>query len=89
MPAAFLVMMSVLREIICATSILAPETLMPCLAKSCCTAWKFSDDCSSALDGMQPTFRQVPPSDALPSGFLNASTQAVLKPSWAARMAAT
>ncbi|MNR30539.1 hypothetical protein D3C85_1480020 [compost metagenome] len=89
MPPAFLVMMSFLRASILATSIWAPSTLMPCFWKSCCTAWKFSDDCSSALDGMQPTFRQVPPSEGLPSGFLVASTQAVLKPSWAARMAAT
>jgi hypothetical protein len=37
---------------------------------------------SSALVGMQPQLRQMPPSSAR-------STHAVLRPSWAARMAAT
>jgi hypothetical protein len=49
-----------------------------CLASS-----NISEDCSSALEGMQPTFRQVPPSV---SRF---STQATFRPSWAARMAQT
>ncbi len=41
------------------------------------------DDSSSALDGMQPTLRQVPPR------AWRFSTRAVLRPSWAARMAHT
>ena len=39
--------------------------------------------CSNAFEGIQPTFRQVPPS------VLRISTQAVFIPSCAARMAAT
>ena len=30
-------------------------------SKSCCAWWKRCEFASSALDGMQPTFRQVPP----------------------------
>ncbi len=74
---------SPLRACIRARSSFTPSTLMPCSAKPCCTSWKFSEDCSSALEGMQPTFRQVPPSVA------RFSTQAVRSPSWAARMAHT
>jgi hypothetical protein len=37
---------------------------------------------------MQPTFRQVPPRLGLPCLFFQSSMQAVLKPSWAARIAA-
>ena len=44
-----------------------PLTLMPCSAKRWPACSKFSDDCSSALDGMQPTLVQVPPSAGLPS----------------------
>ena len=44
------------------------------------SAWACS---SSALVGMQPQFRQVPPSTGA------RSMQAVRRPSWAARMAAT
>ena len=41
-----------------------------------------SELCSMALVGMQPRFRQVPPSSSF-------STRVTLAPSWAARMAAT
>ncbi len=37
---------------------------------------------------MQPTLVQVPPGAGLPSAVVQSSMQAVLKPSWAARMAA-
>jgi hypothetical protein len=37
---------------------------------------------------MQPTLVQVPPGAGLPSLFFHSSMQAVLKPNWAARMAA-
>ena len=47
-----------------------------------------SEDSSSALDGMQPTLRQVPPSAGFPAGLFHSSTQAVFRPSWAARIAA-
>ena len=46
------------------------------------TRCKRSAVSSSALDGMQPRFRQVPPS-------LSRSTMATFMPSWAARMAPT
>ena len=60
-----------------------PPTLMPNLARPCLASSYFSDAASSALEGMQPTFRQVPPS------ALRFSTQATLKPSCAARIAQT
>ena len=44
---------------------------------------EYSDAWSIALDGMQPTLRQVPPSVS------RLSAQAVLRPSCAARIAAT
>jgi len=44
-----------------------PDTLMPWAANSSCTRWNSSLDSSSALDGMQPALRQVPPKAALPS----------------------
>jgi hypothetical protein len=55
----------------------------PILAKLCSASCSWWEACSSALDGMQPTFRQVPPSVSRPS------TQAVLRPSCAQRMAQT
>ena len=57
-------------------------TLMPSPAKALPAASYISEACRSALDGMQPTFRQVPPRVA------RFSTQATLSPSWPARMAA-
>ena len=44
--------------------------------------WLTSDERSSALVGMQPQFRQMPPR-------CSRSTTAVFMPSWAARIAAT
>ena len=59
-------------------------TLMPILAIAPpAAASKYSDAWSSALDGMQPTLRQVPPSVS------RLSAQAVFRPSCAARIAAT
>ena len=59
-------------------------TLMPILARlPFLAASKYSDACSIALDGMQPTLRQVPPSVS------RSSAQAVFSPSCAARIAAT
>jgi hypothetical protein len=49
---------------------------------------KFSEDWSSAFDGMQPTLVQVPPGAGPPFSFFHSSMQAVGKPSCAARMAA-
>ncbi len=59
------------------------STSMPRVLKSPPLAFSnISEACSRALDGMQPTFRQVPPRVA------RESTQAVFRPSWPARMAA-
>jgi hypothetical protein len=38
---------------------------------------KFSDDCSSAFDGMQPTLVHVPPGAGLPSARDQSSMHAV------------
>ena len=77
-----------LRLSICARSSSSPFTLTPCSAKWWPACSKFSEDCSSALDGMQPTLVQVPPSAGLPSAPFHSSMQAVFRPSWAARIAA-
>ena len=57
-------------------------TSMPSEANPLDASANISDACSSALDGMHPTFRQVPPSVG------RISTHATLRPSWPARMAA-
>ena len=49
--------------------------MMPCAAKRSLAKWRCSVEASSALLGMQPTLRQVPPS------VLSFSTMAVLRPS--------
>ncbi len=68
--------------IICARSS-SGLTRMPSRANSPPLAAAYSSEaCSRALDGMQPTFRQVPPRVSRPS------TQATFRPSWPARMAA-
>jgi hypothetical protein len=59
-------------------STFTPNAWKPCPASS-----NISEACSSALEGMQPTLRQVPPSV---SRF---STTATFSPSCAARMAQT
>ena len=41
---------------------------MPWSANAWPACSKFSDDCSSAFDGMQPTLVHVPPGAGLPSG---------------------
>ena len=56
-----------LRFCIVATSKPRPPTWMPCAANSACARWYSSDDSSSAFEGMQPAFRQVPPKAWLPS----------------------
>ena len=63
------------------SSVGAPGTTTPKLAASP-TSWKISAERSSALVGMQPQLRQMPPRCAC-------STTAVRRPSCAARMAAT
>jgi hypothetical protein len=57
--------------------------LIPISAKPFAASAYASLACSSALEGMQPTFRQVPPWVA------RFSTTATFMPSWAARMAQT
>jgi len=71
-----------LRAIMVGRSRSTDFSLMPCAAKLCFASSNFSEDWSSAFEGMQPIFRQVPPSR---SRF---STQATVMPSWAARIAA-
>ncbi len=88
MPSLFCATTLSLRASIFATSIVRPVTPMPCSAKAWPACSKFSDDCSSAFDGMQPTLVQVPPGAGLPSLRDQSSMQAVVKPSCAARMAA-
>ena len=78
-----------LRASMAGTSISTPLCLMPCLAKLSFASINLCELSRSALDGMQPTFRQVPPSLALPLSSDHFSIQAVLSPSWAARMAQT
>ncbi len=80
--------MASLRPIIVPTSIFGSFAVMPCWPKMCCRLWNWREESSSALDGMQPTRRQVPPSAGLPSLPSAASMQATFMPSWAARMAA-
>ena len=70
-----------LRAIAVGQSSSTPATLTPTSAPLR-ASWYTSAVWSSALVGMQPWCRQVPPS-------LSRSTRATLIPSWAARMAAT
>ena len=51
-------------------------------SSSRCSMCQVSDERSSALVGMQPQFRQMPP-------MRSRSTTAVFRPSWAQRMAQT
>jgi hypothetical protein len=87
-PLAIFSTIASLRDCIFATSTLAPVTLIPWSARWCETFSYSSEEASSALDGMQPTLRHVPPSLRSPRAFFQPSMQAVLKPSCAARMAA-
>ena len=59
----------------------APDTSMPKLA-ACRTCSSLSAVATSVLVGMQPQFRQVPPTSA-------ASMTVTCAPCWAARIAAT
>jgi hypothetical protein len=74
---------SALRACIFARSSETWPTLTPWSASLWRASSKCSEDCSSALDGMQPMLRQVPPSVA------RFSTQATFMPSCAARIAQT
>mmetsp|Transcript_59789 Transcript_59789/g.142319 ORF Transcript_59789/g.142319 Transcript_59789/m.142319 type:complete len:289 (-) Transcript_59789:211-1077(-) len=59
------------------------EPLMPLGSKSVLAWWYKAELCSSALDGMHPTLRQVPPS------FPRFSMHTVFRPIWAALIAPT
>ena len=74
---------SSLKAIMVLRSSFGAETLMPISPKWRLASSKRSEACSSALDGMQPMLRQVPP------WVLRFSTTAVVSPSCAARMAQT
>ena len=88
MPLVILVTMASLRACIFATSIFAPETVMPCGSRCWRTLSYSSEVASSALDGMQPTLRHVPPRASSPFALRHPSMHAVFNPSCAARMAA-
>ena len=77
-----------LRPTILLTSIAASLAVMPWTSKAWVRLWNCLDESSRALDGMQPTLRQVPPSAGLPSLPMKSSMQATDRPSWAARIAA-
>ena len=83
MPAVLSLTTLFLLAIMVGRSSSTEPSLMPWPARLCLASSNFSELVSSALDGMQPTLRQVPPS------VLRCSTQAVFRPSCAARMAAT
>jgi hypothetical protein len=87
-PFVILVTIASLRDCIFAMSIFAPETMIPWGSRCSETFSYSSEDARSALEGMQPTLRQVPPSASSPFAFFQPSMHAVLKPSWAARTAA-
>ena len=56
---------------------------IPCVENVCFALWKCSEESKSAFEGIQPTFKHVPPNV---SYF---SINAVLKPNCAQRIAAT
>jgi len=62
MPLVILETIASLRAIIRGTSIFTPLAEMPCSARWPLAFSNSSLEASKALDGMQPTFRQVPPS---------------------------
>ncbi len=74
---------SSLRFIIWLILIFGAGISIPCSLKCSLALMKCSDESSNALEGIQPTFRQVPPR------VLYFSIIAVLKPSCAQRIAAT
>ena len=82
MPLVRAVTLSAFWAIICVRSSSGVPTLMPRPAKSLPAASNSSEACSRALDGIQPTFRQVPPRVS------RISTQAAFSPNCPARMAA-
>ena len=81
MPSLFCPTTLFLRAIIFVTSMVSPDTPMPWSANEWPACSKFSDDWSSAFDGMQPTLVHVPPGAGLPSARDQSSMHAVLKPS--------
>ena len=71
-----------LRSIMASTFSLGLPTVMPCSSRPCATSWKRSHlNPSNALEGIQPTFRQVPPKAATFFGsFVRFSTMATFRP---------
>ncbi len=88
MPRVIFCTIDVLRACIRPISMRTSAHSIPCAAYSLPACSKASLEASSALDGMQPTFRQVPPSTGLSSSLRQPSMQATCMPSCAARMAA-
>ncbi|MNP14766.1 hypothetical protein D3C76_1071020 [compost metagenome] len=73
--------MLALRPTMAGTSMVTPAWLIPWILKPSSASWNFQELSSSALEGMQPTFRQVPPRANLPSPSVYFSMQAVDRPS--------
>ena len=67
MPPVMPLTMPALRFCIAARSNPTSPVRIPCAANSDCARCRSSEDSSSALEGMQPALRQVPPKVALPS----------------------
>src|SRR5450631_1511047 len=88
MPSLFCCTMASLRASMRARSTAGAPHAMPCSASPERTSVTCSEDCSSALDGMQPTLVQVPPGAGAPPAVLHASMQTTRRPSCAARIAA-
>ena len=82
MPLVRAVTLSAFCFIICGRLTVGVPTSMPSVPNSLLAISNSSEACRRAFDGMQPTFRQVPPR------VWPFSTQATLRPSWPARIAA-
>src|SRR5690606_21732403 len=72
-PSLFCLTTVSLRPIRVSSLSLTLPTSIPCSAKWWLACSKCSEDCSKALDGMQPTLVQVPPGLGLPASSVQAS----------------
>ena len=80
MPSLFCATTFSLRACILATSMPRLSSVIPWSANAWPACSKFSDDCSSAFDGMQPTLVHVPPGAGLPPARVQSSMHATLNP---------
>ena len=88
MPAVSLATTPSLCAIIAGMSRVNGPVPMPSVSSPSCASTYLCEASSSALDGMQPQFRHVPPSVGVPSLVTDLSMHAVRMPNWAARIAA-